>query len=175
MADLGDTWNEVAEAAAAAQEAARSYQQVREDPARSEDERAQARNEYKNATKRLYEALREAKVQEHDGLWSEVLEAAQHAQAAGHSFFSQKHDLGLSESERAQIKEAYAKAKGRLISLLVELKIVPPAEAAIPEAGKKDSEVAKTGEEVSEPAAAEEVQEEPQEPSPPSSEAGSAS
>ena len=39
MADLGATWNEVVEAAGAAQEAARAYEQVREDPAHSEDER----------------------------------------------------------------------------------------------------------------------------------------
>jgi chromosome segregation ATPase len=173
MADLGDTWNEVAEAAGAAQEAARTYQQLREDPARAEDERGQARNEYKNATKRLYEALREAKVQEHDGLWSEVLEAVEHAQAAGHTFFSSKHDLDRSEAERAQVKEAYAQAKGRLISLLVELKIVPPPEAAVPEEGKKESEVAETPEEVSEPALAEVGPEEPTEPGPPSCEAGS--
>ena len=69
MANLGDTWNEVAEAAGAAQAAARTYQELREDPARLEDESVQARTEYKNATKRLYEALRETtKVCEHDGL-----------------------------------------------------------------------------------------------------------
>ena len=175
MANLGDSWNEVAEAAGAAQAAARTYQQAKEDPARLEDERVQARNEYKNATKRLYEALREAKVQEHDGLWSEVLEAVQHAQAAGHTFFSSKHDLERSEPERAQAKEAYAKAKSRLTSLLVELKIVPPPEAAVPEAGRKEAEVAEAPEEVFEPAASEEGPEEPQEPGPPSSEASSAS
>ena len=175
MADLGDTWNEVAEAAGAAQEAARTFQQLREDPARAEDERGQARNEYRQATKRVYKTLREAKLQEHDGLWSEVLEAVEHAQAAGHTFFSLKHDLERSEAERAQAKEAYTKAKSWLTSLLVELKVVPPPEAAVPEEGKKESEVAETPEEVSEPAASEEGPEEPQEPGPPSSEASSAS
>ena len=155
MADLGDTWNEVAEAAGAAQAAARTYQQLREDPACLEDERVQARNEYKNATKHLYEALREAKVREHDGLWSEVLEAVQHAQAAGHTFFSSKHDLERSEPEQAQLKEAYAKAKSRLTSLLVELKIVPPPEAAVPEAAKEEAEVAETPVEVPESAVSE--------------------
>ena len=175
MADLGDTWNEVAEAAGAAQEAARTYQQLREDPARAEDERVQARNEYRQATKRVYKTLREAKLQEHDGLWSEVREAVERAQAAGHTFFSLKHDLERSEAERAQVKEAYAQAKGRLIALLVELKVVPPPEAAVPEAGKEESEVAEAPEEVFEPAASEEGPEEPQEPGPPSSEASSAS
>ena len=41
----------------------------------SPSDRAQAGNEYNNASERLYEALREAKLQEHDGLWSDVLEA----------------------------------------------------------------------------------------------------
>ena len=154
MADLGDIWNEVAEAAGAAQAAARTYQQLREDPARLEDERGQARNEYRQATKRVYKTLREAKLQEHDGLWSEVLEAVEHAQTAGHTFFSLKHDPGRPESERAQVKEAYAQAKGRLTSLLVELKVVPPPEAAVPEEGKKESEVAETPEEIPEPALA---------------------
>jgi len=168
MADWGETWNKVAETACGAQEAARSYQQISEDPARSEDERVQAKNEYKQATKHLYEALRQAKVQEYDGLWNEVPEAAQHAQDAAHTFSSLKHDLERSESERIEVKEAYAKAKSQLAALLVELKIVPPPEAAVPEEGKKESEVAETPEEISEPAVSEEGPEEPREPSPPS-------
>ena len=37
------------------------------DPSRAEEERLQARNEYKQATKRLYEALRSAKVKSTTG------------------------------------------------------------------------------------------------------------
>ena len=83
MADLGETWSEVAQAAGAAEAAARTYQQAKDDPARSEEERLQARSEYKQATTRLYEALRSAKVEEHDGLWNEVMDAVQRAQELG--------------------------------------------------------------------------------------------
>ena len=173
MADLGETWNEVTEAAGAAQAAARTYQQLREDPARADDERVQARNEYKQATKRLYGALRDAKVHEHDGLWSEVLEAVEHAQAAGHTFFSLKHDPERSEPQRAQAKEAYATAKSRLTSLLIELKIVPPPEATAPKEERGEPEVPETPEEVSEPALAQVGQGQPTKPGPSSCEAGS--
>jgi hypothetical protein len=134
MADLGETWSQVSEAAGAVETAARTYQQAKEDSSRSEAERLQASSEYRQATKRLYEALRSAKMQEHDGLWNEVTEAVQQAQAAGRTFLSQKHNFALPESELAQTKEAYAQAKSRLASLLVDLKIVPPSETAIPEA-----------------------------------------
>ena len=63
---------------------------------------------------------------------------SEHAQVAGHPFFSSKHDLERPESKRAETKEAYAKAKSRLTSLLVELKIVPPPEDAVPEEGKEE-------------------------------------
>ena len=195
-ADLGETWKEVAEAAGGAEAAARTYQQAKDDPARSEEERLQARNEYKRATKRLYEALRTAKIQEHDGLWNEVMDAVQRAQAAGHAFFSVKHDFRLSDPERREAKEAYAKAKNRLVVLLAELKIVLPPEAiapiaageepgptewseetlepAISEEGQEPTEGGEAPGEVSEPATTEEGQE-PEEPGPPSGEAGSPS
>lgn len=185
MADLGETWSEVTEAAGATEAAARTYQQAKEDPSRAEEERLQARSEYKQATKRLYEALREAKVQEHDGLWSEVMDAVQRAQAAGHIFLSQKHDPRLPESERLTAKEAYVQAKSRLVSLLGELKIVAAPETAEPkdevsepassEEGQGPAEVAETPEEASEPPAEEQGQEEPEAPGPPSWEAGSPS
>ena len=60
-----------------------------------------------------------------------MLESVQHAQVAGHPFFSSKHDLERPESKRAEAKEVYAKAKSWLTSLLVELKIGPPPEVAV--------------------------------------------
>ncbi len=172
MANLGDTWNNVAEAASKAHEAARAYQQLRDDPTGSEDERALARSTYRIATKRLDESLREAKLQEHDGLWSEALEAVQQAQAAGRTFFAVKHQLGRSKSERAEAKEAYAGAKSRLRSLLVELDVVRPSETDTHDEGKAETDVAETGDET-EPAPSEHEPEEPQEPGPPSWSAGS--
>ena len=195
-ADLGETWKEVAQTAGAAEAAARTYQQAKDDPARSEEARLHARDEYKQATTRLYEALRTAKIQEHDGLWHEVMDAVQRAQVAGHAFFSAKHDFRLSDPERREAKEAYAKAKSRLVVLLAELKVVPPPEAIVPtaegpepgpaeaseetlepaisEEGQEPTEGGEAPGEVSEPAAAEEG-EELEEPGPPSGEAGSPS
>jgi len=162
MADLGETWRGVTEAAGAAEAAARTYQQAKDDPSRSEEERLQARNEYKQATKRLDEALRTVKVQEHDGLWSEVMDAAQRAQTAGHAFFSLKHDLERPESERTQAKEAYAQAKNRVASLMVELKIMPTPEAAVSEEDAREPESAAIPEEVPEIPAAEQGEREPE-------------
>ena len=172
MGDLGDRWSDVAAAASGAHEAARAYQQLRDDPARSEDERALARDTYKAATKRLCDTLREAKVQEHDGLWSEALEAVQQAQAAAHNFLAYKHYHGHSKSERTEAKRTYAHAKSRLRSLMVELEVVPPCEAAAPDDGKTETGLAETGDE-SEPASSEFQSEELQDTGPPSWAAGS--
>ena len=157
-ADLGETWSQVAGAAGAAETTARTYQQAKDDPARSEEERLQARNEYRQATTRLYEALRTAKIQEHDGLWNEVMDAVQRAQIAGHTFFSLKHDFHSSDSERREAKEAYAKAKSRLVVLLAELKIAVPPEAITPTAEGQEPGPAEPSEQTPEPAISEEGQ-----------------
>lgn len=150
MVDLGETWGEVAQAAGAAEAAARTYQRAKDDPALSEEERIHARDQYKEAAKRLDGALRSAKVREQDGLWSEVMDAAQRAQTAGHAFLSAKHDLERPESERREAKKAYGRAKSRVASLVLELKITPTPEAAVSEQGAKEPEPAETPEDVPE-------------------------
>ena len=158
-ADLGETWSQVAGAAGAAETTARTYQQAKDDPARSSEERLQARNEYRQATTRLYEALRTAKIQEHDGLWNEVMDAVQRAQIAGHTFFSPKARLPTPlDSERREAKEAYAKAKSRLVVLLAELKIAVPPEAITPTAEGQEPRPAEPSEQTPEPAISEEGQ-----------------
>ena len=69
MADLGATWNEVVEAAGAAQEAPRTLRAGKRRPGALRGRASRPQEGCKRATKRLYEALRETtKVCEHDGL-----------------------------------------------------------------------------------------------------------
>jgi hypothetical protein len=178
MAELGDSWNDIVKAAQAAQEAASGYEQAKQDPERSESERSQAREEYKQARARAYQTLREARVREHDGLWSEVLEAVQHAQAAARTYVSAKHDPERSEPQWAAATEAYGKAKDRLLGLLAELKIVKPAEATAAEEEKAAAEAPAPAEEekpeeAPEPAAQAEAAGEEAVPGPCSPEVGS--
>lgn len=163
-ADLGETWGEVARAASTAEASARAYQQARNDPAHSDADRLRARSEYKEATKRLHLALRTARAQEGDELWGEVIDAAQRAQAAGHTFFVVKHDPSRPKSERTNAREAYAQAKSRVASLMVELEIMPRAQADGSAYSAEELDSAETPELASEPSDAE------QEPEPTSTE-----
>jgi hypothetical protein len=156
LTDLGETWTKVAEAARRAEEAARTYQRVREDPSTAEETRLQARDDHAQTTDRLHDALWVARVQEQDGLWSEVQDAAQRAQAAGQRLFSQRHELSSLGSERLEAEEAYTLAKSQLVSLFVQLQVVPQPEPIAPIAEEEELEAAESREQVSKPTVSEE-------------------
>ena len=61
-------------------------------------------------------------------LWNKVLMAAQVAQSACGNYLDTKHDLARSPSDRNEAKQTYVEARQRLVTALVELKVVKRAD-----------------------------------------------